>query len=227
MTAIFPDRNGSKLTGYFFIIAAISSIIALKLYDPVLTHEHPLFAANQHGNQLIFGALNELLLAISAMGTSIMLFPLLKTYSERMALGYLTFRLLEVLFILIGMVAILVALAISQDYAQHNYPDQTHAAFLIEVCKRLHKWCFTLGPNFMLAINTFIYSFVLLKLRSIPPVLAKWGIISAHLILVAAILELFGIIQQISIWGILLALPIALYEMILAFLLIIKGFRKS
>jgi len=43
--------------------------------------------------------------------------------------------------------------------------------------------------------------------------------------MVAALLEMFGIIEQISMWGILLALPIALYEMSLAVWLIVKGFK--
>jgi hypothetical protein len=56
-------------------------------------------------------------------------------------------------------------------------------------------------------------------------ILARLGLIASVLILLAAILEMFGLIQQLSVWGILLELPIALYEMTLAVKLIIKGIK--
>jgi hypothetical protein len=38
---------------------------------------------------------------------------------------------------------------------------------------------------------------------------------------------MFGVIEQLSTWGGLLALPVALNEMILAVWLIVKGFNRS
>jgi hypothetical protein len=37
----------------------------------------------------------------------------------------------------------------------------------------------------------------------------------------------FGVIQQVSVWGAILALPVAANEMILAVWLIVKGFNES
>ena len=38
---------------------------------------------------------------------------------------------------------------------------------------------------------------------------------------------MFGVIQQVSVWGAILALPVAANEMILAVWLIVKGFNES
>jgi len=54
--------------------------------------------------------------------------------------------------------------------------------------------------------------------------LSVLGILSALFIFIAALLEMFGVIKQISVPGVLLAFPIFLYEMILAVWLIVKGF---
>ena len=43
----------------------------------------------------------------------------------------------------------------------------------------------------------------------------------------AALLEMFGVIQQISVWGAILSLPVVANEMILAVWLIVKGFNES
>jgi len=79
----------------------------------------------------------------------------------------------------------------------------------------------------MLGINTMLYSFLLYTSRLVPRLLAGMGLIGATFILLASLLEMFGIIGQTSIWGILLAIPVAAYEMTLAVWLIIKGFNPS
>ena len=46
------------------------------------------------------------------------------------------------------------------------------------------------------------------------------------MVFINALLVLFGVVEQISAWGI-LALPIAAFEMILAVWLLVKGFNES
>ena len=221
------NKSNAKITGWLFIIAAVSSIIGLKLYDPILSDNNFIVSANNHYNQIIFGAINELILVASATGTGIMLYPLLKRYNESMGIGYLSFRMLEAVFIMIGLLSILTVLSISESYVDGAITDKANAQILGLSFIFLHKWTFMLGPNFMLSINTFIYSFVFYKTKIIPSNLARLGLLASFLIMTAAILELFGVIQQISTWGILLALPIALYEMTLAIYLITKGTKAG
>lgn len=227
MTEISFNKSNAKITGWLFIVAAVSSIIGLKLYDPILSDNNFIVSANNHYNQIIFGAINELILVASATGTGIMLYPLLKRYNESMGIGYLSFRMLEAVFIIIGLLSILTVLSISESYVDGAITDKANAQNLGLSFISLHKWTFMLGPNFMLSINTFIYSFVFYKTKIIPSNLARLGLLASFLIMTAAILELFGVIQQISTWGILLALPIALYEMTLAIYLITKGTKAG
>ena len=227
MTEMSFNKSNAKITGWLFIIAAVSSIIGLKLYDPILSDNNFIVSANNHYNQIIFGAINELILVASATGTGIMLYPLLKRYNESMGIGYLSFRMLEAVFIIIGLLSILTVLSISESYVDGAITDKANAQNLGLSFISLHKWTFMLGPNFMLSINTFIYSFVFYKTKIIPSNLARLGLLASFLIMTAAILELFGVIQQISTWGILLALPIALYEMTLAIYLITKGTKAG
>jgi hypothetical protein len=219
-------KTDAKLTGWFFITAAVSSIIGLKLYDPILNNSNFLLSANNSYSQTIFGAINELVLCVTATGTGIVLFPLLKRYNEGMALGYLSFRLLEVVFVMIGIVSILTALTVSEYYCNGVISNEDNAQNLMHTFIGLRKWTFILGPNFMLAINTFLYSYVFIKAELVPRNLARLGISASFLIMLAALLEMFGVIQQFKMWGILLALPIAFYEMTLAVWLLAKGIKS-
>ncbi len=219
------NHFNAKVTGWLFIAAAISSIIGLKLYDPILTDKNFVVSASQNSSNVIFGAISELVLLATATGTGIMLFPLLKRYRETIGLAYLSFRILEVVFISIGLVSILTALSISEHYTNGIIQNKDDAQNLMMTFIYLHKWTFMIGPNFMLAINTFLYSYVFLRTEAVPIALSRLGIGASFLIMTAAIIELFGIIEQLSTWGILLALPIALYEMTLAIWLIVKGIQ--
>ncbi len=220
------SKTNSKLTGWFFIIAAVTSIIGLKLYDPILNDSNYLLSANNNYSQIILGAINELILCVSATCTAIIFFPLLKRNNERIALGYLSFRLLEAVFIMVGIVSILTALTVSEYHTDGAITNKENAKNLMLAFIGLHKWTFMLGPNFMLAINTFLYSYGFIKSGVVPKNLARLGISASILIMLAAILEMFGIIQQISVWGIMLASPIAFYEMALAVWLLVKGIKS-
>lgn len=228
MDTVFLVRQKNKtsevLTGVFFIVAAISSIAGLKLYDPVLVSEDFLITGSIHYHQVIAGAICELILSVSAVGTGVMLYPYLKKYNESLGIGYLSFRIMEVVFIVIGIISILTVLSISHSYNNGAIADKTYAQTIGESFIAVHDWTFILGPNFMLAVNTFIYSYVFLNTELVPKKLAVLGITASCLIMIAAICEMFGLFKQISAWGILLALPIAAYEITLAIRLISKGF---
>jgi len=222
-------KSGTKkdavITGALFIIATVTAIIGLKLYDPVLNNSAYLTHGVSHSNQIITGAVSELVLACTAAGTGVMLYPYLRRYSESLGLGYLAFRLLEVVFILVGIVSVLALLTLSRMYTSTPAPDTATFEAIGGILKAIHDWTFMLGPNFMLGINTFIYSYVFFQTNLVPRKLAAFGMIGAVCILLAAILELFGVILQISIWGVLLAVPIFAFEMVLAVWLIRKGFN--
>jgi len=219
------DKRNAVLTGGFFIAATVAAITGLKLYDPLLAHPDYLVQGAMHSTQVILGACFELILVCSAAGTAIMLFPYLKNFNTSLGLGYVCFRMLEAVFILVGIVSVLALLSLSQSFTNTSRPDiavfQTSGAML----KSIHDWTFMLGPLFMLGINTFIYNYVFYRSGLVPRKLALMGLAGAVLVFASAILIMFGIISQLSVWGVLMAMPVAVYEMILAVWLIAKGFN--
>ncbi len=104
-----------------------------------------------------------------------------------------------------------------------NASLQTLGAVLIGV----YKWALMLGPNVTLGVNTTMCASLLYKSGLVPRFIARMGLGGAALILVTGVLELFGTVPQVSIWGSILAFPIFAYEMTLAVWLIVKGFNSS
>ncbi len=221
------NRQAATIVGVFYILAAVTAIFGLLLYNPLLGGPDYLLQGAEHKNQIILGALLELLLVGSAIGTAVGLFPFLRKFNEHIALGYLCFRFLEAILITVGIVSILSLLTLSQTFVAAANPDASayHAAGTLLIA--IHAWTFLLGPSFMLGVNTTLYSSLFYTSRLVPRWLAILGLTGAILVLLQALLVMFGLVSQLSVWGALLAVPVAVYEMTLAVWLIVKGFNPS
>jgi hypothetical protein len=220
------NKKAAKIVGVLFILAAVSAVAGLKLYDPILKSPDYLINGSEHANQIILGALMELILVISAIGTATTMFPILRKYNETIALWHVCFRFLEAIVITIGIISILALLTLSREFIAVGTQDieSFHSSGII--LKAIHDWTFMLGPLFMLGINTIMYSYIFFKTKLVPRFLSILGITGATCVFICALLVMFGVIDQISVLGGILALPVAANEMILAVWLIAKGFNE-
>ena len=220
-------RQTAISVGIMFILATVSAVLGLLFYQPILAGPDYLINGAAHSNQVILGVLMELILVCTAIGTAIGLFPVLRPYGEHIALGHLFFRFLEATAITIGIVGILSLLTLSKNFAAAAAPE----AFAYHVAGTLplavYKWTSMLGPLLFLGINTLLYSYLLYKSKLVPRPLAILGITGAILVFGYGLLVLFGVAVQGAAPFVILALPIAAYEMILAVWLIVKGFNSS
>nr|WP_288836899.1 DUF4386 domain-containing protein [uncultured Flavobacterium sp.] len=222
---ILNNKSNAKITGLFFIAATVFAILGLSLYDPILNKDDFLIIGDNNNLQIVLGAICELILVASMTGTAIMLYPYLKGYNNQLSLGYFCFRLLEALFISIGIISMLALLSLSRIGNNSIEADFITYQTIGNLLKAIYNYTFIIGPHFMLGINTFIYSYIFYKSNLVPKKLAVLGLIGAVLIFVVANLKLFNILPQFSSISIALAIPIAFYEMILATWLIRNGFN--
>lgn len=222
------NRQTAVFVGVMFILATVSSMLGLFVfYPPILSGSDYLINGAAHANQVLLGALMELVLVCTAIGTAIGLFPVLRPYGERIALAHLCFRFLEAVVITIGIVAVLSLLTVSRDFVTAAAPEASTYHVSGSLLHAVYKWTSMLGPLFFLGVNTLMYSSLLYKSNLVPRPLAVLGLSGATLVLVYAMLVTFGVAVQGSDLFVLLALPIGVYEMILAVWLIIKGFNPA
>jgi hypothetical protein len=219
------DRKNAIIVGVLFIVAAVTAILGLASYSPVIFSPDYLVKGSGHANRMILGVVFELILACSVVGTPIMLFPYLKKQNESIALGYVCFRLLEAVIIIVGAVGVLSLVTLSREVASGVAPNASVEA-LGAVLIAVYKWALMLGPNFMLGVNTAMCAWLLYASGLVPRFIARMGFGGATLILATAVLELFGVVPQVSVWGFLLAFPVFAYEMTLAAWLIVRGFNS-
>jgi hypothetical protein len=70
-------KKSELIIGVLFILAAVTAIIGHNLYNPILKSPDYLIKGPEYTNQVIMGALMELILVVSAVGTSTTMFPIL------------------------------------------------------------------------------------------------------------------------------------------------------
>ena len=94
-------RRDALIAGVCFLVAAASSIVALALYQPLLGHPDYVTAGSSD-SQVAVGALLEVALAITVIGTSVFLYPVVRRQDGALALGYVGGRILEAAMIMVG-----------------------------------------------------------------------------------------------------------------------------
>lgn len=221
-------RRAAIFVGILFTIASVTAVLAkFVFYPPLLTSPDYLTNGAAHASQVVLGVLMDLTLAVTAIGTAVGLFPVLRPYGERIALGHLCFRFLEAVVITVGVVAVLSLVTLSQDFVAAATPDASAYHTAGTLLLAVYNWTFMLGPLFFLGVNTLLYSYLLYTSRLVPRSLAAMGMTGALLVFGFALLVMFGVTDATSSPWVLLATPVGVYEMILAGWLIVKGFNPA
>src|ERR1041384_8288866 len=133
-TGVAAPRTIAMVTGVLFVITYITSIPpVLFLYVPVLNDPRYIVGAGAD-NGVLWGAFLELLLIVANIGTTVVLFPILKRVNEIFALGYVTARIIESVFIAVGILSLLAVVTLRQGFAGAAGAD---AAMLVTVGKAL------------------------------------------------------------------------------------------
>ncbi|CAM4297319.1 hypothetical protein FHS16_000592 [Paenibacillus endophyticus] len=169
------DRMNGIIIGVFYFVAAVASVIAVISYEPLLSEQWYMSVANGFKTKVLLGVINDLLLVLSAVGTAVMLFPYLRRWNEHLALGHLCFRFMEAVLIAIGVVSILGLLQLSIHYEANSLTTEENLYEIGYMLQAFHRWTSMLGPNFMLGVNTAMYSYFALSNRfSTKTVIVVW-----------------------------------------------------
>lgn len=222
------SRKIALVTGVLFVITYVTSIPpVLFLYVPLLGDPRYIVGAGAD-NGVLWGAFLELLLIVANIGTAVVLFPLLKRVNEIFALGFVTARVVESVFIAVGILSLLTVVTLRQDLAGVANAD---AATLVMVGKSLvalHGWTFQLGPGFVVGIgNGLLLGYLMYKSALVPRRMAVLGIIAGSVLLARFVGILFGVFEPGSVLGSIMVIPEFIWELLLGIWLIVKGFNSS
>ena len=220
------NRKIARIVGILFIIAT-ASIFAGSIYEPFFNSPDYLDIIYPNKITVIFGLLLESIMIPAMFLIPILLFPILKKHNKVLAFGYLGIRSLESALIGVAQITKISLINLSRDYLNGGGADVLDFQNTGSSIQSKLYWINTDGIIYVVifAIGAFILNFVLYKSKLIPRCLSIWGLIGALMILTGSILYAFTSTSEVI--AMLLIIPIAVQEMVMAVWLIIKGFNLS
>ena len=104
------DRGAARLAGVLFIAATVAFSVSVVVLAPILEADDYLSTVAARERAVGAGVLLELINHIAVAGMAVVLFPILRRFSTRVAVGYVAARSVEAALFAIGTMH-LVALA--------------------------------------------------------------------------------------------------------------------
>jgi Domain of unknown function (DUF4386) len=217
-------RKIARLTGWLMVVTFVTSIPAyFVFYAPVLENPGLITGAGADPTASVaLGAVFELILIIANVGTAVVPYVIFRRYSEGLALGYVAARLVEAMFIAIGIISMLTFLFMRQQGTAG-----TNAAFG-EAFVAIYDRAFLLGPGFFTGVGTgMILGYLMYRSGLVPRGLAVLGLIGGPLIVLSGIAVMFNVAERGGALQGIATIPEAAWELSFGFYLIVKGFKPS
>ena len=216
-------RRIATLTGWLMVVTFVTSIPAyFFFYAPLREDPGSITGAGADPTASVaLGALLELILIVANVGTAVVPYAVFRRYSEGLALGYVTARLVESIFIAIGIISVLTFVFLRQEGAVSD-------PALGEAFVAIYDRAFLIGPGIFAGVaNGMILGYLMYRSGLVPRGLAILGLVGGPMLLVAAIAIMFDVIDRGSALQGVATVPEAVWELSFGIYLIVKGFRPS
>ena len=221
------SKKTARTVGILFIVATVAGILSVAFLGSVLADPDYLINFSRNANQVIIGALLDLLGAGAFVGLAIVIFPVLKKHNEAIALGYVVARMIEAVPFIIANTSLLAILALSQGYVSAATSDAPNFLPVGTGLRALYDGNQLLGPRVFASLAALPFYYLLYQSKLLPRWISVWGLLGAPLYFASGMLAIIGLVDPSSTFSILLFFPAALLEMVLAVWLIVKGFNEG
>jgi hypothetical protein len=162
-----------------FLITFVTSIPAFLLYQPALRDPVGYIAGGGNDKRILLAASLELLLIIANIGTAVVIVPIMRRQFEELSIGYVTARLFESTFILVGIVAMLGIVTLHREAAGAN---EGTIAYTLAAIK---DWTFLLGPGWVVGWgNGLILGYMMYRTQLVPRPWPSLGLIGGPLLVI-------------------------------------------
>ncbi|HET9722910.1 MAG TPA: DUF4386 domain-containing protein [Actinomycetota bacterium] len=229
-TTIIDGRHTYRLQalgrvfGWFFLATFFTSIPAYFIgYARVLDDPGLITGAGADPTTGVATAATlEVFLIIANVATAVVAYPVLKRESEIGAVGYVSARLVEGIFIAIGIVSALAFILMRQEATAVSDP------VIGEGLVALYYRAFLVGPGFMAGLaNGVILGYLMYRSELVPRGMTWLGLIGGPLVMATGIAIMFDAIERGGAIQAIATIPEFVWELSLSIYCIVKGFRPS
>ncbi|MGH2493892.1 MAG: DUF4386 domain-containing protein [Ktedonobacteraceae bacterium] len=223
------QRRAEIVIATLFLLTSAVSIPAGFFLDPLLNASGSLAWVFPHQGAV---ALDSLMWSINNIGIvfiAVFAFPVLRKLDETLAAGYLASRIIEGTIMMVGIMATLLLIPVSQALLQAGASQSSEFLVIGNVLKQAKFLGLSAVSLPMLGLGGMLFTGMLFRFRLVPRFISVVGLIGYALVFLYSIVGWFGLIDLTP--GAsgpvgALVVPVAVFEIILLpFWLFFKGFK--
>jgi len=220
----WTDRQTATVVGVLFIIGTVSGVLMFPVLGNLLTAPDRLTAIAASEGRMIVASLLKFVMGVACAGIGLALYPVLRKYSGGLAIGAAGFRVIEGMVDILGALALVTLLALSQEFVEAGAPGSSYFQTADALISSGMGWLTNWAMLVTWCIGALMYYVVLYQFRLVPRWLTVWGLVGIGLTTIGAVLVLFNVVPGFGPVQMVLNLPILVQEMVLAGWLIARGF---
>lgn len=217
-------RKTALIGGALYVLTFASSIPAALLLIFSVLNNPGYIGGPGPDTAVLLACILDVVNALAAIGTAVVLFPVVKRQNEAVALGFVGSRVLEAAIILTGVVSLLAVVTLRREMAG---ADEAALFVVGQSLVAVRDWTFVLGPILLSGVNALLLGSLMYRSGLVPRIIPLLGLIGGPLIIISATAIVFGLWSQASVWHGIAAAPIFVWELSLGVWLVVKGFRPS
>ncbi|HKW72949.1 MAG TPA: DUF4386 domain-containing protein [Candidatus Dormibacteraeota bacterium] len=218
-------RKTAVAVGVLFWASNLVTLVGSVVSGPIPSAHDALTSMYPHSTQWIVGTLITHVNDAAIIAYAVLLFPVLKSYGEGLALGYVAFKALEATMLVVGAATLLSLITLSQRYLATGGGDTSYFPVSADVALAQQFWAGRLGTLSYL-VATPILNYLLYRSQLVPRFISVWGFIAVVLLATGLAIGVGDPTRGFQ-PSQLLVIPIILWELLFATWLIVRGFNPE
>ena len=216
-------RRTAIAVGALFWISNLVTLAGSAVMGFIPSSANALTVMYPHATQVVVGTLVAHVNDAAIIGYAVLLYPVLRRHSQGLALGYVAFKVVEAVLLLVGAAALLSVLGLSQAYATSGGDAATFKPS-VELAVAQQFWAGRLAAMAYI-VATPILCAALYRARLVPRAISVWGLLGVGMLATGLALGVGDPTRGFE-PGQLLVIPIILWELAFATWLIVRGFDE-
>jgi hypothetical protein len=214
-------RTTAKVVGVLYVAGFVVGIGGNILIQSILGAPDRLSTVSANSLLLATGVVLWLMTVVGDAAHGVLMFPVLKRHSERIAFGYLASRIVDAVFIAVSVLFTLLQIPLAGEYLKGAAPDAFYLQALSTVSVKANLYAYDFGM-IALGLSGLILNYLLYRAKLVPGWIAVWGLVGYAIIFCGMVSEVMG-----TDLGLVSSLPGGLWEVFIGVWLIVKGFNSS
>src|SRR5919201_2180109 len=214
-------RKTAITVGVIYLAGMVVGVGGNVLIQSILTAPDHLATVPTNSMLLAVGAMLWLLAVAGDAAHGILMFPVLKRFSDRIAFGYFGARIMDAIFIGIMALFILFQIPLGSEYVKTGPSDTSYLQGLSAVLMQAQLYAYHFGM-ITVGFAGMLLNYLFYRAQLLPRILGVWGLVGYAVILGGSVLEVTGFNLSL-----IHTIPGGLWELFVGVWLIARGFSPS